>query len=224
MDPIIGVLVLLIILAVGYFLIQQEPPTQAPPTAQIEPPTYISPPESTEQISIPDTNCVQSEWGACDAQKLIQTRSVLTPQSGNGTECGPSTQQCLLPPKLQSGALQWQYNCPRGGDCSGLVWNSVGKKPWNKYYKLSCQNKEVESPMVGPFGPVTNNNYNNPKLRLGPNGKNNGCNPNNTNIYRSTIIDGQYTKLDPSKLGGFNGGQWDGRDAIFVDLDNSEIY
>lgn len=166
MDPLIGVLVFIIILAIGYYL------TPAP---------------------IPAINCVQSPWGECDQKTLTQVRSVVTPQSGTGAACGISSQPCLPPPKLQANALQWQDNCPPGGDCSGLVWNSVGPSPWNKYYKLSCQKGEVESPMVGPFGPVGNNYFNNPKLRLGPNGQNNGCNPYNTNIYRSTIVDGHYT-------------------------------
>jgi hypothetical protein len=135
----------------------------------------------------------------------------------------PPVVHTVPPPILQANTLQWQYNCPNGGDCSGLVWNSVGDKPWNKYYKVSCQDGAYESDMVGPFGPVGNNNYNNPKLRLQANGQNT-CDPNKVNIYRSTSADGTYRKLDPSKLGGFGGGQYNGTDAIFVDLDNSGIY
>jgi hypothetical protein len=178
---------------------------------------YIS-----KEPKVRDINCSQSEWSECDSVTLTKTRKNIVEQSGDGEKCGQLSGSCVLSPILQVGTLQWQSNCP--GDCSGLVWNGTGDKPWGKYYKLSCQNDKNESKKIGPFGPVVNNNYSNPKLRLQSNGQNNGCNLNNTNIYRSTSIDGPYTKLDKSKLGGFNGGVWDGRDAIFVDNDNSTEY
>lgn len=167
-----------------------------------------------------DIDCVTTEWGSCVDGK--QTRRITTEPKNNGKTCGELTKKCLEPPKLIDGKLQFQYDCT---DCSGLVWTSVSDKPWNRYYKASCTDGAIESEMVGPFGPIGNNMFNNPKIRLGPNGPNNGCGTNNINIYRSKTVDGNYIKIPPENLRSFRGdAQWDGRDAIFIDNDNSPEY
>jgi hypothetical protein len=144
-----------------------------------------------------DRDCETSQWSACDPSTWTQSRTVTTPASGGGKPCGDLTKACALAPKLLKDTLQWQYNCT---DCGGLVWGSVGSGPWNRYYKASCQNGDAESPLTQAFGPVDNNNYNNPMIRISDDWKNNSCSGYGTNIYRSKSLDGPYTKLDHSKL------------------------
>lgn len=167
-------------------------------------------------------DCEVGEWSKC--LNNVQTRSILTPAKNDGKECGPISRKCLSPPELQTGTLQWQPNCPEGGDCSGLTWAGTGTSPWDKYYKISCTDGEIESQKVGPYGPVKYDNFSNPKLRLQSNGVN-ACNTNKVNIYRSITKDGEYTKINPSNLASFSGEeQWDQKDAIFIDKDNSTTY
>lgn len=173
---------------------------------------------STKQVC---GDCTVSDWTVCDASGN-QTRTILQPQSGTNTKSCPGlSQTCAPAPSLQDGKLQWQDNCT---NCSGLVWTSSKDRAWNKYYKVSCSNGNTEGPTSDVFGPVGNNMFSNPKLRLGPDGHNNGCGTFDVNIYRSASATGPFKKIDPSNLGGFGGGVYDGKDAILVDNDNSTEY
>jgi hypothetical protein len=178
----------------------------------------------TQQKCIPDIGCVMSDWSAVCDETGNQTRTVTTPQSGNGAVCGPTTKKCAPMPKLLRGKMQWQYHCE---DCGGLVWHSVKSEPWNRYYKASCQNGDAESALTPAYGPVGNNNYNNPVIRISDDWKNNACGNFKTNIYRSRSLDGPYTKLDPTKLNQSWSANpnWDDKgQGRFIDKDDSTLY
>lgn len=171
-----------------------------------------------------DVDCVQEAWSVCDPETYTQSRKTTKEPVGNGAKCGPLTRKCAPNPKLLNDKIQWQYNCE---DCGGLVWTSVGSEPWNRYYKVSCQNGEGESELTKAFGPVGNNMYNNPMLRISDDWKNKTCNGFQTNIYRSKALDGKYHKLDPSKLTQFwsSNPVWeDENQGRFIDNDNSMEY
>jgi hypothetical protein len=176
------------------------------------------------QSCVPNQDCVQSDWSICDPTTWLQSRTTITQPSGTGAVCGPSTKVCALSPKLLRDTLQWQYNCT---DCGGLVWQSVGSGPWNRYYKISCQNGDAESQLTPAYGPVGNNNYNNPMLRISNDWKNDTCNGYTTNIYRSKTLAGPYTKLDRTKLiqSWSATPQWDDKaQGRFNDFDTSNMY
>lgn len=177
-----------------------------------------------QPVVVEDIDCVQEQWGICDPETYTQTRKTTVEPVGNGAKCGPLTRKCAPNPKLLNDKIQWQYNCE---DCGGLVWTSVGSSPWNRYYKVSCQNGEGESELTQAFGPVGNNMYNNPMLRISDDWKNKTCNGFQTNIYRSKALDGKYHKLDPSKLTQFwsSNPVWeDENQGRFIDNDNSTEY
>lgn len=195
MDPsIIGLAIFIILLVLIY--LASQPAT----------PAVIATP------AVPSVNCVQSPWSACDPTNLTQTRSVTVDKSGNGEACGAASQACILPPKLIGDRIQYQGDCPN--DCGGTIWNGTGPTPWNRFYKLECQNGDVKSAMVGPFGPVSHHLYSNPSIRLHGNGVN-VCGTNTTNLYRATSVNGKYNKLDIPSWGG---------GSVYVDNDNSTTY
>lgn len=51
---------------------------------------------ATGFFNAPNVDCQQSEWTACDPVTGQRTRTILTPQSGNGTACRPATEECKV--------------------------------------------------------------------------------------------------------------------------------
>lgn len=166
---------------------------------------YFYSSSKTEETPIPeDTTTKQKET----KQKANNKKSKETPVPVVPPVPGPV---------LQKGTLQWQYNCPPGGDCTGLTWTSSSKNFWNKYYKFSCVNPEGrESEHTKVFGPVNNKLFSNPTLRLAANGVN-ACGSNKVKVYRSDDNDNFYVIPDDQLKNDDQSDQYNGIDAIFTD-------
>jgi hypothetical protein len=230
---LVGVSIAIYVFRESIFQFISPSSVQTPTPILTSIPTMESTMEFTPAPTIAPIDCIMSEWSACDSSGN-QTRTILTEASGSGEACGNITQSCVPPPKLLGDKIQWQSNCT---DCNGLFWdpNTTITTPWNRYYKVSCQNDDKESQLTDAFGPVARpiaatggrTSYNNPKLRISGDTKNDTCGGLTTNIYRSKSKDGPYSKVDPTKLmqGEFRSTtMWDQTGGTFIDYDNNTEY
>ena len=138
-----------------------------------------------------------------------------TPTPTSPTEPTGPTTPAPIGLYTTSEGIRHQINNPDGED---LWYHNLSTTPWNKYYKFSCKTPSgAESAKLGPYGPVTMNNYHGPKLRIAPAGTKPCGDTNKMHIYRADESAGTYTDVTSNMKNLAHNAVYNGMDPAFFD-------
>jgi hypothetical protein len=106
-----------------------------------------------------------------DITSQMKSFDMLSPYDGYESIFADNRTAPLSKPTFMNGKINWQGSNQTDVEGGGLVWNGVGNAPWNKNYKFRCEKNGTVSDFSDVYGPVSYNNYKNPKIRVSLDGE-----------------------------------------------------